>query len=218
MDLLINKNTAVVFDLDDTLYSELDYLRSAYKEIAERIDKENSRLIFGYMFSMYRNKLDVFEMLSNKYNADKIELIRTYRNHFPKLKLKDGVNELLTSIKKKKGKIAIITDGRSQTQHNKIKALNISKFIDYIITSEDIGEEKPSHAAYIRVEKRFNLDTYYYIGDNLKKDFLAPKKRGWKTIGLLDNGKNIHYNMHINLELEKIPKNFVYSLNEIKII
>lgn len=33
---------------------------------------------------------------------------------------------------------------------------------------------------------------FYYIGDNLRKDFVAPNKLGWQTICLLDNGENIH--------------------------
>ena len=34
---------------------------------------------------------------------------------------------------------------------------------------------------------------YYYIGDNVKKDFITPNKLGWKTIGMRDvDSVNIH--------------------------
>ena len=37
VQLNISKNTFVVFDLDDTLYKELSYVQSAFKEISQKI-------------------------------------------------------------------------------------------------------------------------------------------------------------------------------------
>jgi putative hydrolase of the HAD superfamily len=56
------------------------------------------------------------------------------------------------------------------------------------------------------------------MADNLKKDFITPNFLGWKTVGLLDNGKNIHYQSHENMDIEHQPQEFIFSFSEINII
>jgi len=218
MTIKINPQTVVVFDLDDTLYNEIDYLISAYKSIAKHLDSKNEKALYGTMFSMYRNNGNVFKYLEEKYSTSKEELITLYRSHKPKITPNHGVVKLLTSIKEKGGKIGIITDGREKTQKNKIEALNLNKFIDVLVISEQINAEKPNPKAYAYVENELQGSVYFYIGDNLSKDFIAAKKRNWKTIGLLDSGKNIHPNAYLNIEKEKTPDCFIYTLTEIEII
>ena len=55
---------------------------------------------------------------------------------------------------------------------------------------------------------------YYYIGDNTKKDFIAPNKLGWETICLRDNGLNIHQ-QNFNLDSSFLPKYMINNLAEI---
>ena len=33
---------------------------------------------------------------------------------------------------------------------------------------------------------------YVYVGDNPRKDFLAPNSLGWFTVGIRSSGRNIH--------------------------
>lgn len=45
------KDKVIIFDLDDTLYKELDYLKSAYKTIVVDVKKEfNVELNFEELF------------------------------------------------------------------------------------------------------------------------------------------------------------------------
>lgn len=217
MDIKVDKKTVVVFDLDDTLYNELDYLISAYKEIARLIDNENEKQIFSIIFSLYRNNKNVFDFIEERYNIDKVELINKYRNHFPNIKTNKGVKRIFKKIKNKGGKIAIITDGRKITQQNKLKALNLIPFIDFVVTSEDIGFEKPSEVAFKKVMMKLPAEKYYYIADNLKKDFISPNLLKWKSVAVIDNGKNIHSNAFLHQDQDKIPQFYVYKINEIKI-
>lgn len=217
MDIQVNKNTVIVFDLDDTLYKELDYLISAYKEIAKKIDKNNKKQLFSIMLSLYRNNKNVFEYLKENYKIDKNVLLEIYRNHQPKIKLNKGIKKIFKLIKSKQGKIVILTDGRTITQKNKIKALKISKFIDYASISEEVEAEKPSEIPFKLVMSKLPAQTYFYIGDNFKKDFIAPNELKWKTIGIIDNGKNIHSNSYLYQEAKNIPHNLVYNIAQINI-
>jgi len=217
MIIKVDSQTIIVFDLDDTLYNEIDYLISAYKSIAKSIDPENQKMLFGIMFSMYRNGEDVFEYLVNTYKYSKEEIISHYRTHKPNIKPNPEVLNLMISIKNMEGKIGIITDGRVETQQNKITALGLEEHIDAVAISEEIGAEKPDHKAYIYIENKLKGESYYYIGDNFSKDFIAPKKRNWTTVGLIDSGKNIHANSYLNQEDYKLPHHLIYTLKEIEL-
>lgn len=218
MDIKVDHNTVIVFDLDDTLYNELDYLKSAYKSIALYLEPMDWKALYSKMFSMYRYKFNVFGFLASSYNIEILTLIDMYRNHQPNIQLFDGVLDVLEAIKSKNGKIAIITDGRSKTQRTKIESLGILNYFDKIIISEEIGSEKPNIANFKAIENSLSGNTYYYIADNLKKDFVAPNILGWRSAALIDNGKNIHFEAYENLELQFLPQEYIIDFKDIKII
>jgi len=137
----VHKNSIVLFDLDDTLYNEIEFLKSAYCEIARFLHKDQWRALYAEMFSLYRGSNNVFEILSIKYNVSIEELLSLYRNHKPKIVPFNGVINLFDSIINKGAKIGIITDGRSVTQRNKIKSLSLDKYFDIVIISEEINSE-----------------------------------------------------------------------------
>ncbi|MNK10391.1 Pyrimidine 5'-nucleotidase YjjG [compost metagenome] len=205
----------IVFDLDDTLVSELDYLKSAYKEIARTIDETLYQTIYKEMLDWYFGKENTFEQLSRKYgNLDPEQLLILYRNHFPCIALKTGAAELLAFVKSSGNRLGLITDGRSITQRNKLKALNIEHLFDKIIISEEFGSSKPAMRNY-EVFIEAGVNDYFYIGDNLKKDFISPNKLGWTTVCLVDSGSNIH-DQELDYNDDAKPNFFVKQISEIK--
>lgn len=204
------KNKALVLDLDDTLYSELDYLISAYQFIATKLERNNSQELYEKMFFLFKNDKNVFDFLIKNYKQmDKEQLLYWYRFHEPRIVLFNGVLECL-GLLKNKYKFAIITDGRSFTQRNKIRALNIESYLDEIVISEEIGTEKPHLNNFKIVEKNLQCQSYIYVGDNPKKDFVTPNTLGWNTICLLDQGNNIH-KQDFEQEILFLPKKKVNS-------
>ena len=218
MDIQIDERSVIVFDLDDTLYNEIEYLRSAYIEIAKKSDVENWKPLFARLFSLYRSGLNAFTYVSETYGLSLQDLLKTYHNHTPNLSPFNGVLETFRRIKDKKGKVCIITDGRKITQNKKIEALGLLDYIDTIIISEETGFEKPERHNYKIIEETFPNGNYWYIADNIRKDFLAPNQMGWKSIGLIDNGLNIHHDSHLHFDIKKSPKYLVLSFEEIKIV
>lgn len=187
---MTTKTKALVLDLDDTLYAEISYLQSAYNFIAAELSTEPQQLS-QQMLAQYHAGQDVFAQLSQQYAVEKATLLEWYRFHPPKLALYPAVLETL-NIYSKTYKYAVITDGRSKTQRNKIQALGLTDYLDSMVISEEIGSEKPSPANYEKVMQDLNCDQYIYVGDNLKKDFVTAKRLGWITICLRDRGQNIH--------------------------
>lgn len=215
----------ICFDLDDTLYKEIDFLKSAYKEIVAYALKCSGSRELGAadlhegLLSAYFSKKDAFDYLiaSVGVNIDKATLLSLYRNHIPQISLSEGAFELLSEIKSSGFEIGILTDGRSIQQRNKIKALGLDKVVSKgnIIISEEFGAEKPSRANYeYFVAKNPNSTEFYYIADNPRKDFLSPNALGWKTICLKDDGRNIH-SQSLDLPPEYLPQVVVSHLNEV---
>lgn len=177
---------AVIFDLDDTLYSEKDYVRSGYNAIAEVLPEiENmSEKLWG-AFEMGLPAIDY--VLENEGLLNKKEVaLETYRFHKPIISLYPGTLDMLKRIKQKK-MLGMITDGRPEGQRAKIESLGISGLFDEIIITDELGGikyRKPNKEAYEIIHNKFDIEyaNMIYVGDNITKDFIAPHKLGMNTI------------------------------------
>ncbi|WP_160136421.1 HAD family hydrolase [Chryseobacterium sp. c4a] len=207
------KGKYIIFDLDDTLMYEIDYLESAYYEIAHLLDPNDQDNLYQDMMRDYHENKDVFGMLEERYSHNKVKLLDMYRNHFPMIKMGDDVRDVLNYISQNNYKLGLISDGRSITQRNKLKALDIEDLFDKIIISEEFGSMKPDHKNFETFMDDKNFE-YFYIGDNTKKDFVTPNKLGWTTIALKDAGRNIH-KQDFDWSPEHKPQFIVNNLKEI---
>src|SRR5690606_20354243 len=117
---MTTKINALVLDLDDTLYAEINYLESAYRFIAAQISTQPQQLS-AKMLAQYHAGENVFENISKLYQIDKLKLLDWYRFHKPDITLFQDVEETLNYFSKEY-KYAVISDGRSETQRNKLQA------------------------------------------------------------------------------------------------
>ncbi|KQR91840.1 hypothetical protein ASG01_12600 [Chryseobacterium sp. Leaf180] len=208
------KGKYVIFDLDDTLIYEIEYLKSAYAEIARIISPQNYNDIYSKMLLSYDSRADVFGMLTKEFTGYSVDdFLYIYRNHLPTLQLNSGALEVIEYCKIKKYHLGLITDGRSVTQRNKLKALSLDNVFENVVISEEFGSAKPDIKNF---QSFINSDIleYIYIADNTKKDFITPRALGWKTICLLDRGYNIH-KQDLNLPAEFLPDNYIHDLHEL---
>lgn len=203
----------IVFDLDDTLVKEIDFLKSAFFEIASVIENEGYSL-YQQMLVWYFDKENVFQNLVSLYPDLSIDSLKSsYRKHLPNFEHYKYIKDFLNELKQKGYKLGLITDGFSVTQRNKITSLGVGDLFDLIIISEEFGTEKPHEENYSAFHQ-FNSDAYYYVGDNLKKDFVTPNKLGWVTICLLDDGNNIH-SQNFDTDVSYLPKLKIKELTEL---
>lgn len=201
----------IVFDLDDTLYFEKDYVKSGYKIISKYLNQKyglNEKVIYKEMlFLFYKSSKNIFNRILDKYNIsysneDIQNMITLYRNHKPKVKLSKDVRETLIFLLKKDYRLGIITDGFKEAQRKKIQALQLEKYFEKIIVTDELGENreywKPHEKSYILMKEYFNVEfnEMIYIGDNISKDFIAPMKLGMLPIQII-NEKNISQNINI---------------------
>lgn len=218
MDIKVDENSVIVFDLDDTLYKEMNYVKSAYRYIAKAIEEECGINYFTLLWQGFQNGESAFDLLVERYsNWSTQKLVETYRYHSPTIELETGTKEFLYKLKAKKAVLGVITDGRSRTQRAKLRALGINDLLSHIVISEELGSEKPCEANFSVFEELFPKRRYFYIGDNISKDFVTPNKLGWETIGVRDDGRNIHP-QSVEVPNEFLPSNFVQALSCIKVV
>jgi putative hydrolase of the HAD superfamily len=197
--------TTVVFDLDDTLYDEIDYCMSGFRAVAEFLSNPPqtvpANLIYEILWKEFSagNRIKTFNTALDKleipYNDKLIaELINVYRTHIPQITLPKDSRDVLEQLSKKYI-LAMLTDGFLPAQKLKVQALRIEKFFKCIIYTEELGRDcwKPSTAGFEKILHNLEVkpENAAYIADNEKKDFIAPNKLGFLTI-LLIRDAHIH--------------------------
>lgn len=214
--MIIPSKSCWVFDLDDTLYKELTYQQSGFNAISSLVRTLYKQDVSAVIANALLNKQNVFEEVCNFLKLPllmKESLLWHYRLHKPDIALSIATQNTIAYIKKNSSHLAIVTDGRSISQKLKIEALNLSNIPAFV--SEEWDEIKPGVKRFEHIMATMPANSYVYVGDNIKKDFITPNKLGWLTIGLKDDGSNIHSQNHI-LPHEYQPNIWVESLPEIK--
>ena len=217
----------VAFDLDDTLYKEIDFLKSGYKKVAEFVARQygcDARAIYDQLLKWYYNGENAFACLNEEYGLGNPvnEYLDIYRYHHPTITLSDETKDILSKLIEENVVLGIITDGREITQKQKVEALELGKWIplEMVMINEEKKYFKPNHWSYDKMMLKCysqypnNNLAFYYIGDNTEKDFIAPNELGWISICLLDDGRNIH-KQDYKVEKNKLPKKFISNITEL---
>ena len=219
MQIIIDANSYFIFDLDDTLFYEINYLKSAYKHIAKHIAAHTGTDYYEEMLARFYKGENVFQWITDNCAGIKFVnkewLLKEYRGHIPEITLNEAVKNLLMQLKKLDIPCGIITDGRGITQRNKLQALGIAHLFNDVIISEEFGSEKPDERNYRYFESKYPDYNFYFFGDNTSKDFLVPVKLGWQSFCIKNNGAHIHQQ---TLHLLAEECHVIGSFNEIQLI
>ena len=184
----------LVFDVDDTLYLERDYVLSGFRCVGQHL--HSTLGVEGFTDRAWRRFLnggrnDIFdrtlEDLGAEFNARLIaELVEVYRNHVPDIELLPDSRRCLEAVRSSGIAMGIVTDGPSSSQHAKIKALGLEHYAEVVVVTADLGpgRSKPHLAPFQAVQQRLGMEGPFltYVADNPTKDFLAPARLGWRTL------------------------------------
>ena len=221
----------IVFDLDDTLYPERDYMMSGFKAVAESVlafpdcsGNLSTHSVVSLMAEAYDRGGNAMDALADRLSlSDDLreaaikDWVALYRSHEPRLTLADDVEQTLSALCARGIVLALITDGRSVAQRAKIEALGLNRYFspDNIYISEERGAGKESMEPFAYVVHRYpEAAGFRYVADNPAKDFLFPNLMGWRTVCLLDTGTNIH-SQKVAVASEYEPQATINSLTEL---
>jgi putative hydrolase of the HAD superfamily len=162
---------AVLFDLDNTLYNydecnkiamdqvykvfkkESDIERDDFEHLFADAKAEVKRTLIGTAAS--HSRVLYFQRLTEKVHntVTPEQIFELYNAYWDTLisnaKLFDGVIEFLEELKSKGIKVIIVTNLTAFIQMRKIIHLGISDYVDYLVTSEEAGFDKPHPAPYL---------------------------------------------------------------------
>ena len=185
---------AVIFDLDDTLYPERDYVRSGYAAVGRHLRKELSsgEAFEDWLWGRFcTGRADrAFDALGRHFQLHLsqgriAELVKIYREHRPCIKPFPGMVELLGRLHATR-RLGLLSDGFLPAQRLKLQALKLERFFDAVVFTEEMGRRfwKPSPAGFERIGELLGIphERCAYVADNAGKDFQAPNALGWRTI------------------------------------
>ena len=185
---------AVIFDIDNTLYSyehSHEYgMRSlaAYcnrvfgvsAEETEECYKRANKIMMGRIGSetaAIHNRLMRMQCMLELYD-------RYWNASIEHSLISPGITRFMQKLKELGIRIGIGTDMTAHIQYRRLEFLNLSPYIDFIVTSEEAGVEKPTpHLFELCVEKAgVPAGECAFIGDNLTKDVKGAWDNGLKGI------------------------------------
>jgi putative hydrolase of the HAD superfamily len=185
---------AVVFDLDDTLYPERDFVLSGFRAVAlwaeERLGipadrgwTELRRLFeAGFRGDVFNRWLE-----GHGFQPDSLvpQMVQVYRGHHPHIAPYPEVPGVLRRLRGRY-RLGLISDGYVEVQKRKLAALGLASCFDDLIFSDEWGREawKPDPRPFVALLERWGLagDQAVYVADNPLKDFLGARRVGMRTV------------------------------------
>jgi len=204
----------LLFDLDDTLYEEKQFVESGFSKVAEFVEDEfkiAKEVYYKILIDIFNrgSKGNIFNLALERanvaYEGNIIRaMVKIYQEHNPKIRLAEDVKLLLIKLKKVYS-LGIITDGYFKVQKKKVQTLRLEKMFDSIIYTDEYGREhwKPDVLGYKLALEEFRVlpEEAIYIGDNPYKDFIGAKKIGIPTVRILQPGKE-YFKVRLDKEHE----------------
>jgi putative hydrolase of the HAD superfamily len=192
----------VVFDIDDTLYDERDYVRSGFDHVAALVERspgkrETLRRWLEHAFEAgvrghtFDRMLETFPAVAERFSVE--TLVEAYRGHRPAIELAPDVESTLESLGTSGLRLGALSDGPLASQTAKAIALDLRRWLDPIVFTDALGpgQGKPAIAPFESIGRGWGLGSgsLVYVADNPEKDFAGPRSLGWSTIRLRHPGQ-----------------------------
>lgn len=188
---------AVLFDLDDTLYAERQFVDGGFRAVAGFLADRSGRteaVLVDRLWDLHardgRGRL--FDTLLAELGlGDDPDLVLAcllvYRNHRPQLEPFTGLEPLLDALRGAGIRTGVVSDGNAAVQARKLAGLgSIADRFDVVVMTDLLGpgRAKPSPVPF-RVACRL-LDVppsaTIYVGNDPRKDFAGARDAGLATI------------------------------------
>ena len=186
----------LVFDLDDTLYEEADYVRSGFRAVARFLSPilmvppvvlEQEQLALLAQYGRGR----IFDMLLERRGRYTKRLLReciaSYRCHEPDIRLYAESAACLRRFRQLP--LYVVTDGNKVAQAAKVRALKLPRLVRRALLTHrhGVAHAKPSPYCFQLIQRleRAQPEEIVYVGDNPAKDFVGIRPLGFRTIRVL---------------------------------
>ncbi len=219
--------TALVFDLDDTLFPEREFVQGGFAAVDRWLQGDHA--VFGFEPEARRLFAEglrgrIFDEALRRLGVDGAQtlvprMVAVYRGHRPQLELFPDAQWALGHFRGR-CKLGLITDGYAGTQRNKVAALGLGEGFEAIVFTDDLGREnwKPSPIPFQGLMETLGCpgSACVYVGDNPAKDFLAPNRLGWRTIQVAREEGEYRHTATDSLPADYQASRVIQSLRELE--
>ena len=203
---MIKLPLAVIFDTDNTLYPYEPAHQAATKALELKVEnllgikknrfskifdasKNEIKKQLGNTASSHSRLLYIQKTLENLGMKTKVlltlDLEQTYwRTFLNNCKLFPGLLDFIYLLKSKGILMANITDLTAQIQFRKLVYFGLDEYFDYVVTSEEAGNDKPDSRPFKLVLKKLQIhpSKIWMIGDNSSSDMVGAERMGINKI------------------------------------
>lgn len=191
---------AVLFDLDNTLYEYAPCneagKRAVIRFLAKKLNLSEKIVLEAYEKSRQtingrlRGQAASHSRLLYLQTALETLTFRTqwhwqlqaeklfWKEYLGTMALRPGIKKLLQNCRQKGWKIVLVSDLTSEIQIRKVKKLRIARLIDFLVTSEEAGQEKPSPGIVELALEKLGLsaEAVVLVGDSDSRDKEVAKR------------------------------------------
>lgn len=203
---VIEKASAMIFDLDDTLYDrrvpfekacrelfDLD-VDTDYQKVHTRFLKHGNDVFEASMTGeitmeemyIYRIRETLKELGKNISDAQALTFQERYVWNQHHIEVDPAIIPFLDACVERKLFMGIITNGKSGHQRDKFHVLGLERWFDErnFLASGDIGINKPDPGIFEHAVREWQLqrETTWYVGDSYEHDIISAGQAGLKTI------------------------------------
>lgn len=184
--------TCIVFDLDDTLFLERDYVRSGFDAVGDWV--RGQRGLEGFAETAWHAfesgvRGQIFDLALQRLGVEVTpaivaDLVNCYRQHTPVIGLLDDARACLERLGGHT--LGVVTDGPVASQRAKARVLGVEHWAAVAVFTGELGEglSKPHPRAFELVQEATGQGgrRCVYLADNPAKDFAGPHVLGWATV------------------------------------
>lgn len=185
---------ALLFDLDDTLYAERQFVRSGFCVVAAEVEsrfgvprREALATLIGALRHGRRSRA-IQELCSRHFLPSGVvpELVDTIRAHVPALRLPEATAATLIGARQAGWRLGVVTNGFSAIQARKASALGLHTLVDAIVYANEWGsgagkpERAPFEAALAALA--VSAGQAVFVGDDPRCDMFGARQAGLRTV------------------------------------
>jgi putative hydrolase of the HAD superfamily len=184
---------AIIFDLDDTLYPERDFVLSGFRAVVRwsqtsldiPAEPGYRRLLALYESGVRGHTFNRWLAGFGHSEQSLVEqCVHVYRQHNPDIRPFDGVPRLLQDLTGEV-RLGLVSDGYLAVQKRKLFALALAPYLDAVVFSDEWGRQawKPDPRPFQAILQRLDLAAgqAIYVADNPLKDFYGARRLGLVT-------------------------------------
>ena len=209
----------VIFDIDNTLYSYDDAHKVAFARLLEYAEKNlhmtaeeftklhtetmgRLKAQMGEVAATHNRLIRYQNMLESKGLPLQPHAFKMYRIYWDTLleeaRPSEGIHEVMAFLKEKDIRIGIGTDMTAAVQFEKLIRLNLLSYIDFMVSSEEAGAEKPDKIFFALCLKKSCSapEECLFVGDSPKKDVFGAQNAGMQAVWFRPQGKDPEQNIH----------------------